>query len=38
MNHSRIRARLSRAERLLAEEHPEIVLLSAHHGLHSSED
>lgn len=29
---------LDNAERLIAEEHPETTLLSAHRGLHSSED
>ena len=29
---------LDRAERMLAEEHPEITLLSARRGLHSSDD
>jgi uncharacterized protein YlxP (DUF503 family) len=33
-----VRDVLDRAERLLAEEHPEITLLSAHRGLHSSDD
>jgi len=33
-----VRDVLNRAERMLADEHPEITLLSAHHGLHSSED
>lgn len=33
-----IRDVLDRAERLLAEEHPEITLLSARRGLHSSDD
>ena len=33
-----VRDVLERADRLLAEDHPEIVLLSARHGLHSSED
>ncbi|MCC2031113.1 DUF503 domain-containing protein [Microbacterium allomyrinae] len=29
---------LDHAERLVAEQHPEVTLLSAHRGLHSSED
>ncbi|GAA3912707.1 DUF503 domain-containing protein [Microbacterium invictum] len=29
---------LDRAERLLAEEHPEVTLLSSRRGVHSSED
>jgi GDP-D-mannose dehydratase len=29
---------VERAERMLADEHPEVTLLSAHHGLHSSDD
>lgn len=33
-----IRDVIDRAERMLAEEHPEVTLLSARHGLHSSED
>jgi uncharacterized protein YlxP (DUF503 family) len=33
-----VRAVLDRAERLLADEHPEIVLLSARRGLSSSDD
>lgn len=33
-----VRDVLSRAERILADDHPEVTLLSAHHGLHSSED
>ena len=33
-----VRDVLDRAERTLAEEHPEITLLSARRGLHSSED
>ncbi|QKJ20193.1 DUF503 domain-containing protein [Microbacterium hominis] len=33
-----VRDVLDRAERLLAEEHPEVTLLSARRGLHSSED
>lgn len=33
-----VRDVLDRAERMLAEEHPEITLLSARRGLHSSED
>ena len=35
---SHVRDVLDRAERLLAEEHPEVTVLSARHGLHSSED
>lgn len=35
---SHVRDVLDRAERMLAEEHPEITLLSARRGLHSSED
>lgn len=33
-----VRNVLDRAERMLSEEHPEIMLLSAHRGLHSSDD
>ncbi len=33
-----VRDVLDRAERMLAEEHPEVTLLSARRGLHSSED
>ncbi|SNU01347.1 hypothetical protein SAMN06298212_1106 [Ruaniaceae bacterium KH17] len=33
-----VREVLERAERFVAEEHPEVTLLSARHGLHSSED
>lgn len=33
-----VRAVVDRAERLLAEDHPEVTLLSARRGLHSSED
>ncbi|WP_194421236.1 DUF503 domain-containing protein [Microbacterium abyssi] len=33
-----VRDVLDRADRMLAEEHPEITLLSARRGLHSSED
>ena len=33
-----VRDVLDRAERMLSEEHPEITLLSARRGLHSSED
>jgi len=33
-----VRDVLDRAERLLADDHPEIVLLSARHGLSSSDD
>jgi uncharacterized protein YlxP (DUF503 family) len=33
-----VRDVLYRAERMLADEHPEITLLSARHGLHSSDD
>lgn len=33
-----VREVLERAERIVAEEHPEVTLLSARHGLHSSED
>lgn len=33
-----VRDVLDRAERYVAEEHPEVVLLSAHRGLTSSED
>ncbi|GAB3804362.1 DUF503 domain-containing protein [Humibacter antri] len=33
-----VRDVLSRAERMLADEHPEVTLLAAHHGLHSSDD
>lgn len=33
-----VRDVLDRAERLLAEEHPEVTLLSARRGLHSSDD
>ncbi|WP_029145960.1 DUF503 domain-containing protein [Microbacterium luticocti] len=33
-----VRDVLDRAERLLADEHPEITLLSTRRGLHSSED
>ncbi|QTV78996.1 DUF503 domain-containing protein [Microbacterium sp. NIBRBAC000506063] len=33
-----VRDVLDRAERMLAEEHPEITLLSSRRGLHSSED
>lgn len=33
-----VREVLDRAERLVAEEHPEITLLSTRRGLHSSED
>ena len=33
-----VRDVVERAERMLADEHPEVTLLSAHHGLHSSED
>lgn len=33
-----VRDVLDRAERMLAEEHPEITLLSTRRGLHSSED
>ncbi|WP_404474465.1 DUF503 domain-containing protein [Microbacterium aerolatum] len=35
---ARARDVLDHAERMLAQEHPEITLLSAHRGLHSSED
>lgn len=33
-----VRDVLDRAERMLAEEHPEITLLSSRRGLHSSDD
>lgn len=33
-----VRDVLDRAERMLAQEHPEITLLSARRGLHSSDD
>lgn len=33
-----VRDVLDRAERLIADDHPEITLLSARRGLHSSED
>lgn len=33
-----VRDVLERAERMLAEEHPEVTLLSSRRGLHSSED
>ena len=33
-----VRDVLDRAERLLSEEHPEVTLLSARRGLHSSDD
>ena len=33
-----VRDVLDRAERMLVDEHPEITVLSAHRGLHSSED
>lgn len=33
-----VRDVLDRAERMLAEEHPEVTLLSSRRGLHSSED
>ncbi|MGF2949262.1 DUF503 domain-containing protein [Microbacterium alcoholitolerans] len=33
-----VRDVLDRAERMLAEEHPEVTLLSVRRGLHSSED
>jgi uncharacterized protein YlxP (DUF503 family) len=33
-----VRDVLDRAERMLANEHPEITVLSAHRGLHSSRD
>ena len=33
-----VRDVLDRAERMVAEEHPEITLLSSRRGLHSSED
>lgn len=33
-----VRDVLDRADRMLAQEHPEITLLSARRGLHSSED
>lgn len=35
---ARARDVLDHTERMLAHEHPEITLLSAHRGLHSSED
>lgn len=35
---SHVRDVLDRAERLLAEEHPEVTLLSSRRGLHSSKD
>ena len=35
---SHVRDVLDRVDRLLAEGHPEITVLSAHRGLHSSED
>ena len=35
---SHVRDVLDRADRLLAEDHPEITVLSARRGLHSSED
>ncbi|MFS0866598.1 DUF503 domain-containing protein [Microbacterium sp. 179-B 1A2 NHS] len=33
-----VRDVLDRAERMIAEEHPEVVLLSTRRGLHASED
>ncbi|MGB4779387.1 hypothetical protein [Microbacterium sp.] len=33
-----VRDVLDRAERVVAEEHPEVTLLSARRGLHSSDD
>ncbi|GAB3631932.1 DUF503 domain-containing protein [Microbacterium shaanxiense] len=33
-----VREVLDRAERMLAEEHPEVTLLTSRRGLHSSED
>ncbi|GGD69831.1 DUF503 domain-containing protein [Microbacterium murale] len=33
-----VRGVLDRAERMLAEEHPEVTLLATRRGLHSSED
>lgn len=35
---SHVRDVLDRAERMLAEQHPEVTLLSARRGLHSSDD
>ncbi|MFT4135822.1 DUF503 domain-containing protein [Microbacterium sp.] len=37
-NAAHVRDVLDRAERLLAQEHPEVTVLSARRGLHSSDD
>jgi len=35
---SHVREVLDQAERMLSEQHPEVTVLSAHRGLHSSDD
>ncbi|HEX5857559.1 MAG TPA: DUF503 family protein [Microbacterium sp.] len=35
---SHVRDVLDRADRLIADQHPEVTILSAHRGLHSSDD